>query len=105
MHLLLTPGIEHGTFLEKGPIIRLGRAKSLKDILVRTKVPPLEKKKDCYRSCGGTRCELCKHAVTTETFISFITQREYFSKPNKKLPFQQCCVSFFMQNMLKTIHR
>ena len=34
------------------------------------------------RSCGGTRCEICKHVMTTETFRSFSTKREYCIKPN-----------------------
>ena len=68
IHLLLTPDREHGKVFEKVPIIGFRRAKSLKDILVRAKVAPLEKKKGCCRSCRGTRCEICKHVVTTETF-------------------------------------
>ena len=77
IHLLLTPDREHGKVFEKVPIIGFRRAKSLKDILVRAKVAPLEKKKGCCRSCRGTRCKICKHVVTTETFRSFSTQREY----------------------------
>ena len=49
---------------------------------MRAKVAPLEKKKGCCRPCGGTRCEICKHVVTTETFRSFSTQREYCIKPD-----------------------
>ena len=51
IHLLLTPDREHGKVFEKVPIIGFRRAKSLKDILVRVKVAPLEKKKGCCRSC------------------------------------------------------
>ena len=65
IHLLLTPDREHGKLFEKVLITGFRRAKSLKDILVRAKVAPLEKKKGCCRSCGGTRCEICKHVVTT----------------------------------------
>ena len=50
IHLLLTPDREHGKVFEKVPIIGFRRAKSLKDILVRVKVAPLEKKKGCCRS-------------------------------------------------------
>ena len=53
-------------FFEKVPLIGFRRAKSLKDILVRTKLELFEREKDCCRSCVGTRCELCKHVVTTE---------------------------------------
>ena len=62
IHLLLTPDREHGKVFENVPIIGFRRAKSLKDILVRAKVAPLEKKK--------------------ETFRSFSTQRKYCIKPN-----------------------
>ena len=82
IHLLLTPDREHGKVFEKVPIIGFRRAKSLKDILVRVKVAPLEKKKGCYRSCGGTKCKICKHVVTTETFRSFNTQRKHCVKPD-----------------------
>ena len=82
IHLLLTPDREHGKVFENIPIVGFRRAKSLKDILVRAKVAPIEKKKGSCRSCGGTRCEICKHVVTTETFISFSTKREYCIKPN-----------------------
>ena len=44
IHLLLTPYREHGKVFERIPIVGFRRAKSLKDILVRAKVAPLEKK-------------------------------------------------------------
>ena len=47
---------------------------------MKEKLAPLAKKKGCCRSCGGTRCEICKHVVTTETFRFFSTQREYCIK-------------------------
>ena len=82
IHLLLTPDREHGKIFEKIPKIRFRRAKSLKGVLVRVKVAPLEKKKGCCRSSGGTRCEICKHAVTTETFRSVSNKRKYCIKPD-----------------------
>ena len=41
---------------------------------MRAKVAPLEKNKGSCRSCGVTRCEICKHIVSTETFKSFSTK-------------------------------
>ena len=82
IHLLLTPDREHGKVFEKIPIVGFRRAKSLKDILVRAKVAPIEKKKGSCRSCGGTRCKICKHVMTTETFRSFSTKREYCIRSN-----------------------
>ena len=52
----------------------------MKYILVRGKVAPLEKK-------IGTRCEICKHVVTTERFRSFSIQREYYIRPDNL----NCC--------------
>ena len=55
---LLAPDRE-GTYsvFEKASIIGFRRAKSLKDILLRAKVAPLEKKKGCCKSCEDTRCK------------------------------------------------
>ena len=80
IHLLLTPDREHGKVFERIPIVGFRRAKSLKYILVRGKVAPLEKK-------IGTRCEICKHVVTTERFRSFSIQREYYIRPDNL----NCC--------------
>ena len=74
-------------FFERIPIVGFRRAKSLKDILVRAKVAPLEKKKGSCRSCGGTRCEICKHVVTTETFRSVSVEKDYCIKPDNL----NCC--------------
>ena len=51
LKLLLTPEREHGKVFERIHIVRFRRAKGLKDILMREKVAPLEKKKGSYRSC------------------------------------------------------
>ena len=51
LYLLLTFDQKSGKFLEKVPIIEYTVAKVLRDILVTPKVVPLEKKKDCFRSC------------------------------------------------------
>ena len=80
IRLLLTLDREHGKVFERIPIVGFRRAKSLKDIRVRAKVAPLDKKKGSCRSYGCTRCEICKHVISTETFRSFSTQREYYIK-------------------------
>ena len=81
IHLLLTPDKEHNKVFEKVPIIGFRRAKSLKDILVRAKVPSLEKKGGFCRPCGGSRCEICKRIVSTNTFQSTTTKRSYLVRP------------------------
>ena len=80
IHLLLKLDREHGKVFERIPIVGFRRAKSLKDIIVRAKVAPLEKKKGSGRTYGCTRCDICKHVISTETFRSFSTQREYCIK-------------------------
>ena len=50
IHLLLRHGREHGKVFKKIPIVGFRRAKSLKDILVRAIVTPLEKKTGSCRS-------------------------------------------------------
>ena len=51
IHLLLAPDREHVNVFENIPIVGFRRAKSLKDILVRAKVVPIEKKKGSCRPC------------------------------------------------------
>ena len=92
IQLLLTPDREHGKGFKKIPLIGFRRAKSVKDILVKAKVVPLEKKKGCCRSCGGTRREICKHVVITKTLRFFCTKREYWIKPDNL----NCCFSNVM---------
>ena len=46
IHLLLTPDREHRKVFENVPIIGFKKGKSLKDILVRAKVPPLKTERD-----------------------------------------------------------
>ena len=82
IHLLLTPDREHGNAFEKVPLIEFRKANKLKDILVRLQLAPCEKKKDCCRSCEGTKCKTYKHVLTTERFKSFSAQREYCIIPD-----------------------
>ena len=58
IHLLLTRDRKHGKVFERIPLVDFSRAKRLKDIPVRVKVAPLEKKKGSCRLCGGARCEI-----------------------------------------------
>ena len=65
LHLLLTPDQEHLKVFHKVPIIGFRIAKSLKDILVRAKVSPLQKNEGFCRRCKKSRCEICVHMVNT----------------------------------------
>ena len=57
--LLLIPDAQHRKVFPEVPIVGFKKGKSLKDLLVRAKVP-VEKETD-GKSCGcqGKRCELC----------------------------------------------
>ena len=83
IHLQISPGREHGKVFENIPIVGFRRAKSLKNLIVRAKVAPIEKKKGSCRSCEGTRCEICKHVVTTENLdFSVLKENIVLIKPN-----------------------
>ena len=81
LHLLLTPDQEHQQVSHKVPIIGFGRAKSLKDILVRAEVPPVLKNERFCGPCKKSRCEICQHIVRTNSFKSTTMQRTYFIRP------------------------
>ena len=75
IHLLLTPDMEHSKVFENVPIVGFKKGKSLKDILVRAKVPPLKTKKGSCGPCNEPRCETCKHITKTHQFESSSTKR------------------------------
>ena len=81
LHLLLTPDQEHQKVFHKVPIIGFRRVKSLKDILVRAKVPLVQKNEGFCGPCKKSRCEICEHIVSTDSFKSTTTQRTYFIRP------------------------
>ena len=74
---LFTPDQERQKVFHKIPIIGFRRAKSLKDILVRVKVSPLQKYEGFCGPYKKPRCEICKHMVNTNSFKSTTTQRTY----------------------------
>ena len=58
-NLLLTPDREHQKVFENVPIISFEKEKSLKDILVRAKVPPLKTKEGFCGPCNKPSYEIC----------------------------------------------
>ena len=81
IHLLLTPDREHRKVFDNVPIIGFKRGKSLKNILVRAKVPPLKTEKGFCGPCNKPRCEISKHITKTQQFQSSSTKRIYFIRP------------------------
>ena len=68
IHILLTPDKEHKKVFENVPIVGFRKGKSIKDFLVRAKVPPPEKPKGGCTSCAGKRCQICNVIKTTDNF-------------------------------------
>lgn len=71
IHILLTPDREHQMVFKEVPMIGFRRAKSLKDILVRAKLPQSDKT-NTGRSlkCGSSRCKVCDFIKETADFKS-----------------------------------
>ena len=67
-HLLLTPNEEHRNVFSEVPIVGYKRSKSLKDILVRAKLPTKIKGPGESDACSIKRCGVCKYVNTSTTF-------------------------------------
>ena len=87
IHILLTPDKEHSKVFNTLPIVGFRRAKSLKDILVRAKIPSKEKREGFCGPCNRPRCQICKRVKKTNTFRSTSTKRFYKIKPENL----SCC--------------
>ena len=81
IHLLLTSDREHSNVFENVSIIGFKKRKSLKDNLVRAKLPPLKTEEGFCGPCNRPRCEICKHITKTHQFESSSTKRIYFIRP------------------------
>ena len=71
--LILTPDHQHQKVFHQVPIIGFRRAKSLKDILARAKVTPLQKNEGFCGPCKKSRCEISETMVNTNSFKSITT--------------------------------
>ena len=70
INLLLTPDAQHRKVFPGVPIVGFKRGKSLKDLLVRAKVP-VEKETDGKSyGCQGKRCEVCIFLEEKSTFTN-----------------------------------
>ena len=78
LHLLLTPDQEHQKVFHKVPVTGFQRAKKFQHILVRAKVPPLQKNEGFCGPCKKSRCEICEHMVNSNSFQSTTIQWYYF---------------------------
>ena len=69
IHLPLTPDKEHQKVFQNWPILGFRKGKSLKDFLVRAKVPQLKTQKGPCAPCKKNRCQVCKNVTITCFYI------------------------------------
>ena len=82
-HLLLTPNEEHRNVFSEVPIVGYKRSKSLKDILVRAKLPTKIKGPGESDVCSGKRCGVCKYVNKSTTFTDRSGQTTYEIRGDK----------------------
>ena len=70
IHAILTFDKEHDKVFKEIPIVGFRREKSLKDLLVRAKVPPLTRENGSSASCLGKRCRTCPFIENSISFTS-----------------------------------
>ena len=70
IHVLLACDKEHKKVFQDIPIVGFKRGKSLKDLLVRAKVPPVCNLKGGSSKCLGKRCGVCTFVENTTEFTS-----------------------------------
>ena len=71
--------------LPKPPMVSYTRPKNLRDILVRSQLPPLNKRQDLrrrigFKRCNMTQCETCPYTKNTTTHKSNFTNKSYSIK-------------------------
>ena len=83
IHLLLTPNEEHRRVFHNVPIVGFKRCKSLKDILVRARLPTENKGPGESCTCGGERCGVCSFVKRSQTFTDKSGQTSYEIRGDK----------------------
>ena len=77
IHVLLTHNEEHRNLFTQIPLVGFKRGKSLKDLLVRAKLPKINKGIGASCKCGGNRCGVCQIINETQTFSNKEGDRTY----------------------------
>ena len=70
IHILLACNNDHQKVFQDIPTVGFRRGKSLKDFLVRAKVPPLGDNRGSSGGCLGKRCGVCTNVKNTTEFAS-----------------------------------
>ena len=82
IHIILTFDKEHDKVFNEIPIVGFRRGKSLKDMLVRAKVPPLVRENGSSMSCLGKRCRICPFIKNSTSFDSKNGTKYDIRQPN-----------------------
>jgi len=69
IHILLTPNSEHRSVFSDIPIIGFKRGKSLKELLVRAKLP-VKRELGKSEGCQSKRCGVCAYVTNTQSFTN-----------------------------------
>ena len=83
IHILLTPNEEHRKIFYGTPVVGFKRGKSLKDILVRAKVPEVKPISGESVGCSSKRCKVCEVINPTKTFSNKEDDRTFHIKGGK----------------------
>ena len=76
LHILLTPNKEHKKVFPDVLVVEFRNGNSLKDYLVRTKLPKLGESGRC-EPCGKETCLVCDSISTTTTFTTEAGQENF----------------------------
>ena len=68
---------EHANVFPKPPIVGFRRGKSLKDLLVRAKLPSLQQEQSSSIPCGSKKCQVCKYVRQAESFSDKNGKKHY----------------------------
>ena len=80
IHVLLTPNEEHRKTFCNIPVVGFKKGRSLKDLLVRARLPELKQGGGKSAGCGKTGCEVCEFLEPTEHFTNKEGDRKYSIK-------------------------
>ena len=96
IHILLTPDLEHRNVFDQVPIVGFKKGRSLKDILVRAKLPNVEKSEGGCGPCGSEKCRVCNVIKTTDHF-SDADGRSYQIRSNTRLNCNSKLIVYLVQ--------
>ena len=77
IHVLLTPNEEHRNTFCNIPVVGFKKGRSLKDLLVRAKLPELKQGGGKSAGCNRTGCEVCEFLEPTESFTNKEGDKKY----------------------------